>query len=149
MSMPLPKPGVDYVLYNDTGYSFIDRDAPRTINVGIAETTMVGMACGLASQGHKVYCFAHTPHYLRTWEIVRSLLVPRRYNVVLCGIGLWPDYKELGHAHTMEWIEMEQYCDAAGIEWLLPESYGELREDLKLAGPLFIQIPKYAMREAK
>jgi transketolase C-terminal domain/subunit len=149
MSLPLSQPGVDYLLYNDTGKSFIDIGAPRVINVGLAETTMVGMACGLAHEGAKVYCVAHTPHYLRTWEIVRSLLVPRRYNVILLGVGADDDYASLGHAHQMWMGEMENYCLGAELDHTCVRFLDSLTHLMSKDGPRFIQIPKHVLKEVK
>jgi transketolase len=149
VGLPLSQPGVDYLLYNDTGKSFIDIGAPRVINVGLAETTMVGMACGLAHEGAKVYCVAHTPHYLRTWEIVRSLLVPRRYNVILLGIGEGVDYASLGHAHQMKWLEMSMLCRAINLCYIRPYNKDTLQDALETEGPAFLHIPKDAIKEVK
>lgn len=149
MAMPLSKPGLaqiekegHYVLYNDTGVSLINLDYPKSINVGISECTMVGMACGLASEGHKVYCFAVTPHFLRAWEFVRTLLVPRNYNVIICGMGEGEDFASLGHSHQMGWEEMELHCRAAKIEYRKPITFDGFQQLLSMRGPLFIQIPK-------
>jgi deoxyxylulose-5-phosphate synthase len=137
----------EYVLYNDTGISIVDIAAPRTINVRIAETLMVGMACGLASEGYKVYCHAVTPHFLRAWEFVRTMLVPNGYNVILCGAGEGEDYSSLGHTHQMSSNEMRHYCRGAGIPYFIPTNIDELKIVMNHLGPLFIQIPKYAMKE--
>ena len=134
--------GDHYILFNDTGISLVDLSYPKAINMGIVETTMVGMACGLASEGHKVYCYAITPHFLRAWEFVRTLLVPRNYNVVLCGFGEGQDYASLGHSHQMGWEEMELYCRAAKIEYRKPISRDGLDQTMRMRGPLFIHIQK-------
>jgi hypothetical protein len=54
--------GDHYILYNDTGLSLIDLDYPKAINVGICETTMVGMACGLATRTQGLLLRHHAAH---------------------------------------------------------------------------------------
>lgn len=134
--------GNNWILYNDTGISLIDVGYPRAINVGISECTMLGMACGLASEGHKVFCYAITPHWLRAMEFIRTLLVPGKYNVVLCGFGEGQDYSSLGHSHQMDYSEMVHYCMGAKIPYYTPNTKKEIDEDMRLDGPSFIHIRK-------
>jgi transketolase C-terminal domain/subunit len=114
----------------------------ESINVGISEFAMVTMACGLASRGHRVVCHAVTPHFLRAWEAVRTLLVPRGYDVVLVGNGEGQEYSSLGLSHQMGEQEMRGYCLAAGIPYLLACGRKELDAGLKMRGPLFVQYKK-------
>ena len=130
-----------YILYADIGRNYIDFTYPRAINVGISETTMVGMACGLASEGHKVYTFCLTPHILRAWEFVRTILVPKKYNVVVCGGGSGEDYASLGHSQQMPPQEMVLYCRASGIRYIKPHDRADLDGALRQHGPLFLHIP--------
>lgn len=138
--MSLSKPVI--TLYNDTGINLVDVTDPNTFNVGITEFTMVTMACGLASCGSRVVCHAVTPHYLRAWEAVRTLLVPGNYDVVLVGSGEGLDYSSLGHSHQMGRYEMEEYCHAAGIRYSLVHSKKELEELISRGGPRFVQLKK-------
>jgi transketolase len=157
--MPLQKPIVDifmepikeknaYILYSDIGRNYIDLKYNRAVNIGIAETTMIGMACGLASEGHKVYTFCLTPHILRAWEFVRTLLVPRGYDVTVIGGGEGKDYESLGHSHQMDRDEMKLYCKGAGIPYFMPTNRDELKIVMRHLGPLFVQIPN-SLREDK
>jgi len=138
--------GNHYILFNDTGISLVDMDYPKAINMGICETTMVGMACGLASEGHKVYVYAITPHHLRAWEFVRTLLVPGNYDVVLCGFGEVDDYASLGHSHQMDAEEMRYYCWGAKIKYKYIYDMRELTKCMRMRGPLFLHIPKKATK---
>ena len=142
--MSLSKPVI--TLYTDTGINMVDINDPATINVGISEFTMVTMACGLASEGYKVFTHAVTPHYLRAWEAVRTLLVPGNYDVTLIGSGEGDDYSSLGHTHQMDKGEMLYYCYGAKICYMLINSRNELNDYMKFDGPLFLQVPKRAIK---
>jgi len=138
--MSLRKPVI--TLYNDTGLTMVDMKDPNTHNVGISEHTMVTMACGLASQGLRVVCHAVTPHYLRAWEAIRTLMVPGKYDVALVGSGEGNDYSSLGHSHQMESNEMWMLCRAIKLTYYLPTNRQELRRVLGFTGPRFIQVRK-------
>ena len=142
--MSLSKPII--TLYNDTGINMVDMNDPATINVGISEFTMVTMACGLASEGYKVFTHAVTPHYLRAWEAVRTLLVPGNYDVTLIGSGEGNDYSSLGHTHQMDATEMRVYCRGAKIAYILINDKEDLMDWMKMDGPLFLQVPKRAIK---
>ena len=138
--MSLHKPVI--TLYNDTGIPMVDMNDPHTINVGISEFTMVTMACGLASEGHRVITHAVTPHYLRAWEAVRTLLAPWGYDVALIGSGEGEDYSSLGLSHQMSTAEMWLHCMAANIPYYFPLNRQEFEKAMSYREPRFIQIKK-------
>ena len=65
-----------YLLTADIGYSYMDElltlYPDRVINIGIAETTMIGIAKGLSDNGKRVFCFTMSPFLiLRPLELIR------------------------------------------------------------------------------
>jgi transketolase len=80
------------LLTGDLGYKLFDEfkdiDASRFINVGVAETNMIGIATGLASCGMKVYCYSIAPFLvMRTFEQIRNDIDWHLLDVKLVGVG--------------------------------------------------------------
>jgi transketolase len=131
-----------WLLYDDVGYGVIDVSHPRCVNVGIAEQTMVGMACGMASEGAKVYCYAIAPHFIRAWEFVRNLVVYKRRDVTLVGVGVNGDYAALGHTHAITTSEMRSLCDAVCLPYYCPRDLADLIVAMAAPGPKFLHLRK-------
>lgn len=131
-----------WLLYGDVGYGVIDMDHPRCLNVGIAEQTMVGMACGMASEGAKVYCYAIAPHFLRAWEFVRNLMVGKGRDVTLVAVGEGDDYKALGSTHAISVKEMSDLCWAIHLPYCHPRNLEGLDAAMRQPGPKMLHLRK-------
>lgn len=93
-----------YAITADLGYggfTNIMKDFPsRFINVGASEQSMLGIACGLAQSGKKVFCYSITPFLLwRGAEIIRNYINHEQYGVCLVGSGRDQDYTHDGFSH--------------------------------------------------
>jgi transketolase len=81
----------------------------RTINVGIAEQNMVGVAAGLANAGYVPFVCAAAPFLTgRALEQIKADVAYNGYHVVLCGMSPGMAYGELGPTHhsieDLSWI---------------------------------------------
>lgn len=81
-----------YVLTADLGVKFFDDfkkiDLQRIVDVGVAESNMIGLAAGLALAGKNVYCYSIIPFLtMRTLEQIRINLCYQNLNVKLLGAG--------------------------------------------------------------
>ncbi len=93
-----------YLLTGDLGYSlfmeFKDMVPERVINVGVAESNMIGIAAGLALCDNKVYCYSIIPFLtMRALEQVRVDLCYHNLDVVLLGSGAGYSYAHEGMTH--------------------------------------------------
>lgn len=93
-----------FLVVGDLGYGviepFAERFPDRFLNAGVAEQSMVGVAAGLASQGHTVfvYSIANFPT-LRALEQIRNDVAYHRLPVVIVSIGAGLSYGTLGYSH--------------------------------------------------
>jgi transketolase len=92
------------VLSSDTGALVLDQFREglpdRCINVGIAESNMIGMAAGLAMTGKIVYVYAIIPFVtMRCYEQVRVSVCCQDLPVKMVGVGAGVDYSTLGPTH--------------------------------------------------
>jgi len=131
-----------WLLYGDVGYGVIDVNHPRCVNVGIAETTMVGMAAGMASQGARVYTYAIAPHYLRAWEFVRNLVAGTHRDVTLVAVGVGDDYASLGKTHVISRKELSISCYALGLPYYCPDSLDDLDDAMSQPNPKLLHLRK-------
>lgn len=88
----------------DNGAPTLDqfaRDFPdRFFNVGIAEQQLIGMACGMAFEGKKVYVYAIAPFVsLRCYEQVKLDVCAMNLPIVLIGVGAGYAYDIMGPSH--------------------------------------------------
>lgn len=96
----------------DNGAPTLDqfaRDFPdRFFNVGIAEQQLIGMACGMAFEGKKVYAYAIAPFVsLRVYEQVKLDVCAMNLPIVLIGVGAGYAYDIMGPSHhTVEDISI-------------------------------------------
>ena len=92
------------ILTGDLGYGVLDnysKNYPdRFVNCGIAEQSMIGIAGGLSSMGHKVfvYSIANFPTF-RCLEQIRNDLIYMRNNVVIVSVGAGFAYGAQGYTH--------------------------------------------------
>lgn len=92
-----------YFLYGDVGYGFVEplheQFPDRTINCGIAEQNMIGVASGLAHAGKKVYVYSIANFVtLRCLEQIRNDLVG--LDVTIVGVGGRDAYHLAGMSHN-------------------------------------------------
>ncbi|MCS6981293.1 MAG: hypothetical protein N2110_02165 [Flavobacteriales bacterium] len=101
---------------------------PRFIDTGITEQTMVGMAAGLATQGHKVICHALATFLtMRAFEFIRTDVgiagLPVKFTGYIPGLlseANGPTHQALEDMALMLGIpEMEVYCPADLEDMLL------------------------------
>lgn len=81
-----------FLLVGDLGKTFFqgfrDIDPKRFINMGVAESNMIGVAAGLAMSDKNVYCYSIIPFLtMRTFEQIRIDLCYNNLNVKLLGAG--------------------------------------------------------------
>ena len=122
-----------WLLYGDVGYGIIDQEYKKSLNCGIAEQAMLGMASGMAMEGEEVYCYSITPHLLRAWDFVRLFIVHHNLNVKLIGCGFENDYKQLGFSHDIADRDIKALCDAIHLP------YAKYPCDI-VVGPQFIHV---------
>jgi len=93
-----------YILTANLGYSFFDgirrSCAARFLDVGVAESNMIGIASGLALSGKNVYCYSIIPFLLmRAYEQIRIDIADTGLNVKLVGMGAGFTYGQEGFTH--------------------------------------------------
>lgn len=81
-----------FLLTADLGVKFFqdfaDLDPRRVVDVGVAESNMIGIAAGLALSGKNVYCYSIIPFLtMRAFEQIRVDLCYPNLNVKLLGAG--------------------------------------------------------------
>ena len=95
-------------LTGDLGFNALEpikaKFPDRFYNVGIAESNMVGMACGLAHEGKKVICYSIAPFIaLRAYEQIRLDVCYDNLDIKLIGAGGGFNYSAHGVTHhTLE-----------------------------------------------
>lgn len=94
-----------YLLTADLGFraleSFRDRFPDRFVNVGAAESNMIGLAAGMAMMGKRVCVYSIVPFVtLRCFEQIRNDICAHRFPVTLVGIGGGFNYGNQGISHN-------------------------------------------------
>jgi transketolase len=127
-----------YLLTGDLGFPFFSdfaREFPRrSINCGVAEQNMVGVAAGLALEGKKVYVYSIIPFLvIRCLEQIRNDICYQNLDVKLIGVGEGFSYGDLGATHyaiedigilrTLPNITILSPADLMENEQLLLKSY--------------------------
>lgn len=92
------------IVSGDLGYKMFDKireEFPdRFINVGAAETVMMGVAVGLAMEGKTPIVYSITPFLLfRAFETIRNYINHEKIPVILVGSGRDLDYTHDGFSH--------------------------------------------------
>lgn len=125
---------------------FQDRLPERTVNVGIAEQSMVGVAAGLANAGRIPFvsaagCFLTA----RAMEQIKADIAYSQYNVKLIGQSPGVAYGDLGPTHhsieDFAWLRT-----LPGIVVVAPCDRRETEEAVRWAaqhdGPVYIRVPR-------
>jgi transketolase len=139
-----------FLLTADLGFKIFDdfriKFPDRFINLGVAESNMIGVGAGLAMSDKKVYCYSIAPFLtMRPFEQIRLDVCYHNLDVKLIGSGG-------GLAYALEGITHHAIEDIA-IMRALPNMTvvcpGDLKEveaitklSLKHVGPMYIRLPK-------
>ena len=96
-----------HLLLGDLGYGMFDKHIEyfpnRVTNTGAAEQAMMGIACGLALEGKKVFVYSITTFLLyRAFETIRNYIDHEKIPVRLVGSGRDRDYAHDGFSHWSE-----------------------------------------------
>jgi transketolase len=88
----------------DLGYmafeELIAKYPTRVINVGVAESNMIGLAAGLSRAGKRVICYSMIPFItLRCLEQIKVHLSIGKLPIVLIGVGAGYTYGNQGSSH--------------------------------------------------
>lgn len=143
-----------YLLTADTGFKIFDdlktTFPERFLNVGIAESSMIGVACGLALNGMSVFVYGIASFItMRCFEQIRIDLCFHNLPVKLIGIGGGLTYAGEGMTHhSIEDIaimsslpNMSVVCpgDPVEVERALAAS-------MELKGPVYLRLGKSGER---
>ena len=119
----------------------------RTVNVGIAEQDMVGVAAGLANGGYVPFvCGAAAFLSGRALEQIKNDLAYSGYHAVLCGMSPGLAYGELGPTHhsveDLAWLRA-----ISDLTVVVPADPDETRSAVRWAvgapGPVFLRISRF------
>ena len=94
-----------YFLTADLGYNAFEalqKIAPdRFINTGVGENNMIGVACGMAMSGKKIFAYSIVPFLIfRSFEIIRNYISHNSLDVTLVGAGGGFSYGNQGISHN-------------------------------------------------
>lgn len=107
-----------WLLTGDLGYGFLHPFAKkyfdRFVNCGIIEQSMVGIACGLALMGKKVFVYSTSTFLIfRALEQIRNDVGYQKLDVTLVGTA-GPQYNFLGYTHVIQEEEDEKVLEIIG-----------------------------------
>ena len=93
-----------FFLTGDTGYHLVEsifEEFPnRSLNVGVAEQNMIGIASGLCNVGFVPVCYAITNFLIeRCFEQIRNDICLHEYKIILVGTSTGYDNGPLGATH--------------------------------------------------
>ena len=123
----------------------------RTVNVGIAEQNMVGIAAGLANGGKIPFvCAASCFLTARALEQIKVDVAYSRANVKLCGMAAGLAYGQLGPTHhsieDLAWLRA-----IANLTIIVPADPGETAQAVRAAGamegPVFLRVSRTPVPE--
>lgn len=94
------------LLVGDLGFSVVERFQQRFpmqfLNVGVAEQNMMGVAAGLASEGHKVFAYSiGNFSTFRPAEQIRNDIDYHELDVTVVSVGGGFSYGSLGYSHHL------------------------------------------------
>lgn len=137
-----------FLLTADLGFDVFDKFKElyqkRFINVGIAESNMIGIAAGLALSGKTVYCYSIIPFLImRSFERIRIDLCYDNASVKLIGAGSGFSYGLEGMTHhAIEDISIMR--SLPGMTIVAPGDVKEVQAVLRASvdhqGPLYIRL---------
>lgn len=138
------------LLTADLGYTvfekFIEKFPKQFLNVGVAESNMVGVATGLALSGKTVFIYSIAPFVtLRPYEQIRNDICLHKAPVILVGSGSGLSYSHDGPTHhgtediaVMRTLpNMTVLCPADPIE-----AQWATRQAVSLKSPVYLRLGK-------
>jgi transketolase len=132
-------------LGNSSGLDRFKKSYPdQFVNVGIAEQNLIGVAAGLAKEGHTVFASSFAPFItMRASEQVRMNLGYMQFNVKTVGIGSGLVMGFLGNSHFgIEDVAVMRAIP--GIMIVAPADCGEIVKVVNAAadhvGPMYIRL---------
>jgi len=146
-----------FFLMADTGFNLVEplfEEFPdRTLNVGIAEQNLIGIASGLANMGFKPVCYAISQFLIqRCYEQIRNDLCYHDYPVILVGTSTGLDNGALWATH---YVVDDIGClkPLPNIHIYSPSSIESITkiftETMNLNHPAYIRITKSVFTEEK
>jgi len=146
-----------FFLMGDTGYSLVepifDEFPERSLNVGVAEQNMIGIAAGLANVGFKPVCYAITNFLVfRCFEQIRNDICLHNYPVILVGTSTGFDHGKLWASHyvvedigCMKSLPNLNIYSPSG-----PKSMDKVFDEvINSQNPCYVRIPKSDFSEEK
>ena len=146
-----------FFLMGDTGYNLVEplfKEFPeRTLNVGVAEQNLIGIAAGLCNLGYKPICYGISNFMIhRCLEQIRNDLCMHDYPVTIVGTSTGLDNGALWATHYM--------VDDIGCVKPLPnmhiyspssvESINKIFDEvINLQHPSYVRITKKEFKENK
>jgi transketolase len=139
-----------WVVCGDLGYKMWDKVREkfpnRFINVGAAETTMIGVAVGLALEGKIPFVYSITPFLLyRPFETIRNYLNHEKIPVKLIGSGCDRDYSLEGISHWSEEDRrvMKVFPNVKSVWYSGKENLKKIVEQMiKDKNPWYLNLPR-------
>ncbi len=139
-----------FLLTGDLGFNTFEKFKElypgRFINVGIAESNMIGVAAGLSLSGKAVYCYSIIPFLImRSFERIRVDLCYDNVSVKLIGAGGGFSYGLEGMTHhAIEDISIMR--SLPGMTVVAPgdaeETQAVIEASVDHQGPLYIRLGK-------
>ncbi|TSC64684.1 MAG: transketolase [Microgenomates group bacterium Gr01-1014_93] len=146
-----------FLLISDTGFNlvepFFEEFPQRTLNVGIAEQNLIGIAAGLCNIGFRPICYAISNFLIyRCLEQIRNDICLHNYKVVLVGTGTGFDYGGLGPTHHVV-DEIGCLKSLPNIEIYSPSGVQSMRkvfqEIVQSSKPAYVRIAKSSFSEER
>ena len=139
-----------FLLNGDLGFSvlegFTKSFSKRSLNMGVSEANMIGVASGLALSGKTVFVYSIIPFVTsRVFEQIRDDVALQKANVKIVGVGSGFTYGQLGPTHhSIEDIGIMRTLPNMTI--ICPGDPYETEEATKaiaaLSGPVYLRIGK-------
>ena len=125
---------------------FSEKYPKQFLNVGVAEQNMIGVACGMALNGHKVYAYSIANFtILRPLEQIRNDICYHDCNVTLVSVGAGFSYGQLGMSHfaTEDLAIMRALPNMRVIAPCTPWEAEQMTEQMyNIDGPKYLRLDK-------
>lgn len=146
-----------YFLMGDTGFNLVEpifEEFPeRTLNVGVAEQNMIGIAAGLSNLGFKPVCYAISNFLVhRCFEQIRNDLCLHNYPATLVGTSAGLDNGALWATHYVidDIACLKSLSNIAIYSPSSVESINKIFEEtIKLPSPSYVRITKSSLSEGR
>lgn len=138
------------LLTGDLGFTvlenFRDTYPNQYLNAGVAEQNMIGVACGLALSGKRVFVYSIVPFVtFRCFEQIRNDLCYHHLPVCIVGVGAGYSYGHMGSTHhALEDVSVMRSLPSMTV--VCPgdplEVEGAVRAIATLNGPAYLRLGK-------